>query len=379
MNNEMSNTPLHKTPLYKNHEDLGARIVPFAGYAMPVQYKEGIIAEHLWTRKSAGLFDVSHMGQALLKGKDHQTVAAFLETLIPADIINLAAGKQRYSQFLNEEGGIMDDFMVSRSLDPKEDGILTLVVNASMKEQDFSHIEKHLPEGIKLERKDSWALLALQGPLAEQVLMDMGTDTSDLLFMDVRRVSIKNIEVRISRSGYTGEDGFEISVPASDAVRLWDMLLSDERVHPIGLGARDSLRLEAGLCLYGHDIDPSTTPIEAGLIWSIQKRRRIEGGFPGYKKITNEIENGTKRTRVLIKPEGKVPAREGTGILDEDGNTIGILTSGGFGPSVNGPIAMGYVEKEHSSFGSKVQLLVRGKKLPAEVIAPSFVPSHYKR
>lgn len=370
---------LKTTPLYEEHVSLQARVVPFAGYKMPVQYPEGIIAEHLWTRSSAGLFDVSHMGQALLIGPDHDSIATFLETLVPADIKNLAEGKQRYTQFLDENGGIMDDFMVSRPAGVQGKGVLTLVVNASMKENDFAHIEKHLPRDMQLVRKEDWALLALQGPFAESVLVKLGADIASMFFMDVSETKIGNIAVRVSRSGYTGEDGFEISVAAKDAVALWRLLLSDDRVHPVGLGARDSLRLEAGLCLYGHDIDTTTTPVEANLLWSIQKRRRTEGGFPGSELIQNQIAAGCQRTRVIIKPEGRVPAREGTEILSPEGEKIGLLTSGGFGPSNNGPIAMGYVAKAFAKEGQELQLLVRGKSVPAHVVSGTFVPHGYKR
>ncbi|MDR1826725.1 MAG: glycine cleavage system aminomethyltransferase GcvT [Methylobacteriaceae bacterium] len=370
---------LKTTPLFGEHEILGARIVPFAGYKMPVQYPGGIIAEHLATRASAGLFDVSHMGQALLKGVDHATVAGFLETLIPADILTLKPGKQRYSQLLNADGGILDDLMVSRSADPGQDGTLTLVVNAATKEADFAHISAHLPAGITLERKESWALVALQGPKAEAVLADLGADVAAMGFMSVAVCTVGGIAARISRSGYTGEDGFELSVADGDVVALWRRLLADDRVRPVGLGARDSLRLEAGLCLYGHDIDTRTTPVEADLLWSIQKRRRESGGFPGAAVVQRQIRDGVERLRVGILPEGRVPARDGTEILAPDGTPLGVITSGGFGPSVNGPVAMGYIKKSHATPGAAVRLMVRGKPVEARVAAMPFVPHAYKR
>jgi aminomethyltransferase len=365
-----------KTPLYDAHVSLGARMVPFAGYLMPVQY-DGILAEHAHCRAAAGLFDVSHMGQATLIGPDHATTARALEALVPADILNLQPGKQRYSQLLNAEGGILDDLMVHRLAGA--DGPLGLVVNAACKDADYAHIAAHLPEGVRLDIHADRALLALQGPEAVNVLVDLGADVAGWDFMDVGPATLAGIPVHLSRSGYTGEDGFEISLAATDAAALWAALVADARVKPIGLGARDSLRLEGGLCLYGHDIDTTTSPIEAGLIWSIQKRRREEGGFPGADRIKAEIAGGVARKRVGIKPEGRAPARDGTEIVDDAGNKLGIVTSGGFGPTIGGPIAMGYVAAEQAKPGTKVQLVVRGKPLPAEIVTLPFVPARFHR
>jgi aminomethyltransferase len=374
-----SDQPLLHTPLHGEHAALGARLVPFAGYAMPVQYADGIIAEHAWTRAHAGLFDVSHMGQATLAGPDHETTARVLESLVPADILGLQPGRQRYSQLLNEEGGILDDLMVSRSADPAEDGALALVVNASTKEADYAHIAARLPASVTLQRHGDRALLALQGPAAAEVLAAYDPTIHDMAFMSARKLSLGGIGVHASRSGYTGEDGFELSVAAERAVDLWRLLLETETVRPIGLGARDSLRLEAGLCLYGHDIDTATSPVEAGLAWSIQRRRREEGGFPGEARIRRELADGPTRMRVGILPEGRAPAREGTPVAAPDGRALGTVTSGGFGPTVGGPIAMGYVVREAAAPSTALHLTVRGKPLPARVAAMPFVPHRYRR
>ena len=370
---------LARTPLHDLHRRLGARMVPFAGYEMPVQYKDGILAEHNHTRTAAGLFDVSHMGQAFLAGPDHETTAKALEALIPADIVNLAPGKQRYSQLLNDEGGILDDLMVTRSADPAEGGVLMLIVNASRKDADYAHIEAHLPAGVKLLRADHRALLALQGPKAVDVLARHAPDLAQLPFMSVVSTRIGPIDCHISRSGYTGEDGYEISVNARKAADLAQRLLDGPEVKPIGLGARDSLRLEAGLCLYGHDIDETTSPIEAGLNWSIQKRRRQEGGFPGAARVQSELRDGPARLRVGLLPDGRAPAREGTEIRTTDGTQIGTVTSGGFGPTVGGPVAMGYVNRRFAEIGTPVVLAVRGKELVAKVVAMPFAPHRYFR
>lgn len=371
--------PLNRTPLYDLHRELGARMVPFAGYEMPVQYQLGIIKEHQHTRARAGLFDVSHMGQAHLIGPNHQTTAAALEALVPADILNLKLGMQRYTQLLNPEGGIVDDLMVIRPADPAADGKLLLVVNASRKEVDYEYISARLPASVRLEPQPDRALLALQGPEAADVLAKHSPEAVALGFMAARPASVGPFGCHISRSGYTGEDGFEISVAADQVVDLARLLLADEAVQPAGLGARDSLRLEAGLCLYGHELDEMTTPVEAGLIWSIQKRRREEGGFPGAERIQRELREGPKRLRVGIMPEGRAPARDGTEILDTSGARIGVITSGGFGPTVNGPIAMGYVETSFAKPGTPVQLMVRGKALPAQIVDLPFVPHRYFR
>ena len=372
---------LLQTPLHAEHVAAGARMVPFAGYDMPVQYPTGIMTEHNWTREHAGLFDVSHMGQAFLSADDnsHETVARALETLIPADILNLKPGQQRYSQLLDQNGGILDDLMVSRSADEADAGTLMLVVNASMKDADYAHMAAHLPEGVKLTRADDRALIALQGPAAAEVMAALAPEAAGMTFMAARAMKVAGIDCHVSRSGYTGEDGYEISVKADKAAELWRTLVANPEVKPIGLGARDSLRLEAGLCLYGHDIDTTTSPIEAGLIWSIQKRRREEGGFPGADRIQREITDGAGRVRVGLKPEGRAPAREGAVIATADGREVGIVTSGGFGPTVNGPVAMGYVSKDVSAPGTELNLMVRGKAIPAKVAPMPFAPHRYKR
>jgi len=380
----MSATPtsgqaLQRTPLYAQHLALGAKMVPFAGYEMPVQYPLGVLKEHLHTRAQAGLFDVSHMGQAFLVGPDHAATAAALEGLVPADILNLKPGHQRYTQLLDEDGGIIDDLMVTRSASAGDEGRLFLVVNASRKEVDYAHIAAHLPHAVRLEAMPDRALLAVQGPAAAQILASRCPLASRLSFMTATSTRIGELDCHISRSGYTGEDGFEISVPAANAAGLWDLLLRADELKPIGLGARDSLRLEAGLCLYGHDIDETTSPIEAGLGWSLQKRRRDEGGFPGAKRIQDELAHGPKRRRVGIRPEGRAPAREGTEVLSPTGERIGVVTSGGFGPSVTGPVAMGYVEASHAEVGTPVNLMVRGKALPAAIAPLPFVPHRYVR
>jgi aminomethyltransferase len=372
---------LLQTPLHAEHVALGARMVPFAGYDMPVQYPSGILTEHNWTRDHAGLFDVSHMGQAFLiaEDKSHETAARAIETLIPADILNLKPNQQRYSQLLADDGGILDDLMVTRVGAPGHEGWLYVVVNASMKDQDYAHIQARLPKGVTLNPKDGLALMALQGPSAAAVLAEKAPAAAGLAFMMSADVQIDGIWCHISRSGYTGEDGFEISVHAGEAAQLWRSLLAHPEVKPIGLGARDSLRLEAGLCLYGHDIDTTTSPIEAGLIWSIQKRRREEGGFPGAERVQREIKDGPTRVRVGLKPEGRAPAREGSVIATPDGREVGIVTSGGFGPTVNGPVAMGYVSRDAAGIGTDLHLIVRGKPIPAKVAAMPFAPHRYKR
>ncbi len=371
--------PLKRVPLHDAHVALGARIVPFAGYEMPVQYRDGIIAEHGWTREKAGLFDVSHMGQARIVAADHEAAARFLETLVPADILNLKPGQQRYTQLLNEQGGILDDLMVTRPVDPSLDGTLILVVNAGCKDHDYRHIETLLTEGVALHRDDDRALLALQGPGAAAVLARLAPEAAAMTFMSARPLPIAGIPAHVSRSGYTGEDGYEISVANRDARALWDKLLADPDVKPIGLGARDSLRLEAGLPLYGHDINQETSPVEAGLTWSIQRRRREEGGFPGQIRILNEIARGALRRRVGLLPEGRQPAREGAEIRTRDGQLVGEVTSGGFGPTVGGPVAMGYVVAEFSGLGTELDLIVRGKAIPARVVTLPFTPHRYRR
>jgi aminomethyltransferase len=371
--------PLARTPLHDLHVRRGARLVAFAGYDMPVQYADGILAEHAHTRAHAGLFDVSHMGQAFLIGPDHATTARALETLVPADILGLMQGRQRYTQLLDAEGGILDDLMVTRSADPDEDGALMLILNASRKAADYAHITAHLPDGVRLIRADHRGLLALQGPQAADVLARHVPGIAGLPFMGARSARFAGIDCHITRSGYTGEDGFEISVNAKRIVAVAERLLDAPEVKPIGLGARDSLRLEAGLCLYGHDIDETTSPIEAALAWSIQRRRREEGGFPGAARVQAELADGPSRLRVGILPEGRAPAREGTEIRATDGVEIGRITSGGFGPTVGGPIAMGYVGRRFAEPGTPVVLIVRGKEFAAKVVALPFVPHRYHR
>lgn len=366
-----------QTPLASAHVALGARMVPFAGYLMPVQYPAGIIAEHQWTREHAGLFDVSHMGQAVLVGPDHATTAAALEALIPADVRDLAPGRQRYSQLLADDGGILDDLMFARELGA--DGRILLVVNAGCKIADYAHIKARLPENVRLEIIEDRALIALQGPESQAVLESLGANVSGMRFMDVASVMVANVPAHASRSGYTGEDGFELSIAETDVLRVWDLLLEDPRVKAIGLGARDSLRLEGGLCLYGHEIDTTTSPIEAGLSWSIQKRRRKEGGFPGAARIQRELEEGPSRLRVGLLLAGRQPARDGAEIALKDGTIVGRVTSGGFGPSVEGPVAMGYVPMTLAQPGTDVDILVRGKALPARIVALPFVPARFRR
>lgn len=377
MANDVGASPLH-TPLHAAHVALGARMVPFAGYDMPVQYPTGIITEHQWTREHAGLFDVSHMGQGFLVGPDHATTAKALEALVPADVLNLGLGRQRYSQFLAEDGGILDDLMISRPTDAP-DGWLFLVVNAACKAADWAHVAAHLPAGVALRTIEDRALLALQGPEAEAVLVALGAPVAAMKFMDCAPMTLLGSDVHVSRSGYTGEDGFEISVPAVDAVRLWEALLADPRVKPIGLGARDSLRLEGGLCLYGHDIDTTTSPIEGALEWSIQKRRRLEGGFPGAARVQAELASGPAHRRVGLAFDGRQPAREGAEIATRDGRVVGRVTSGGFGPTVGAPIAMGWVEASLAAPGTELDVLVRGKAIPARVATLPFVPAGFRR
>jgi aminomethyltransferase len=376
--------PLLRTPLYSLHVSKNARMVPFAGYYMPVQYPDGIIAEHNHVRTEAGLFDVSHMGQAFLVGADHETVARALETMVPGDIVGLQPGRQRYTQLTDDNGGILDDLMVTRPDDPGEDGVLYLVVNAGTKEADYAHIAAKLPAGVRLLRADHRALIAIQGPSAMRSVARHCPEVVPMPFMSAMTARFDGIDCHISRSGYTGEDGFEISCKATRVRAIAERLISDPTVKLIGLGARDSLRLEAGLCLYGHDIDTTTSPVEAAIAWSIGKRRRQEleegkGGFPGAERIQRELREGVSRKRVGIKPEGKAPAREGTEIKSAEGETIGKVTSGGFGPSVNGPVAMGYVDTKHAAPGTALNLIVRGKPLPAQVVPLPFVPHRYVR
>ena len=370
---DISVSALRKTPLYALHLELGAKIVPFAGYELPVHYPAGILKEHLHTRAAAGLFDVSHMGQAELSGDDP---ASALELVTPADIKGLKDGQQRYALLLNAEGGIKDDFMVSRL--PGEPG-LRLVVNGATKEGDFVYITDRLNGAATLVPRHDWALLALQGPAAENVLSRHACGVEQLSFMKSARMSAAGIPIVVSRSGYTGEDGFEISVEAKEAERLARILLREPEVLPIGLGARDSLRLEAGLCLYGHDLNEVTDPVSANLAWSIGKRRRSSRDFPAADRILRLLSEGPRELRVGIRPEGRAPAREGTAIADSQGQIIGRVTSGGFGPSANAPVAMGYVVARFADEGTQIGLLVRGKPLPARIASLPFVPHRYKR
>jgi glycine cleavage system T protein (aminomethyltransferase) len=361
---------LERTPLYPLHSRLGAKLVPFAGYQMPLEYGAGILAEHRHTRAKAGLFDVSHMGQVRLAGAAADRA---LETLVPGDFLGLAPLRMRYTLLLNDEGGIVDDLMVTRRADE-----LHLVVNAARKHADVAYLRERLGAGIAIEPLEDRALLALQGPAAAAVLARFVPGIERLPFMSAVDTSLTGRRSLISRSGYTGEDGFEISLLAADAVALAEKLLCQKEVLPVGLGARDTLRLEAGLCLYGHDIDETTTPVEAGLSWTIARRRR-GGGFPGAATILAELAEGPRRRRVGLRPDGRAPAREGTAILDPGGRPVGRVTSGGYGPSLGGPIAMGYVESGHAGEGNALLLLVRDVPRPARVVPLPFVPTRYYR
>ena len=365
--------PLKRTPLHALHQELGARLVPFAGYEMPVQYPTGILAEHAQTRTAAGLFDVSHMGQVRLTAKPGQNAAKALETLVPGDISGLQPGQQRYTQFTNETGGILDDLMVTSTGDH-----LLLVVNAACKDADLAHIRKHLSATCEIEPMFSRGLLALQGPKAAEALARLVPSVATMKFMTGAFVTIDGAQCYVTRSGYTGGDGFEISTPGDATEAIARKLLAQAEVKPIGLGARDSLRLEAGLCLYGHDIDTTTTPIEAVLLWSIGKERRTQGGFPGADVIRKQITEGAPRKRIGLLPEGKAIAREGAEIA-LGGKVIGKVTSGGFAPTLGRAVAMGYVDKAHSANGTKVDLLVRGKPVPAEIVPMPFVKHAYYR
>ncbi|MDF1722353.1 MAG: glycine cleavage system aminomethyltransferase GcvT [Minwuia sp.] len=361
---------VQKTPLNDLHRALGGRMVPFAGYDMPVQF-DGIMAEHTHTRASAGLFDVSHMGQVRLVGANAD---AALESLIPSNMRELKSGKQRYSMFLNDAGGILDDLMITR-----RDDDLLLVVNAACKDADIAHLQAAMPADVAVVPMPERALIALQGPQAVAVLAGLIPGVDDLTFMTAGGFTWDGADLWISRSGYTGEDGCEISVPEGRVAAFAEALLADDRVKPIGLGARDSLRLEAGLCLYGHDIDTTTSPVEANLVWAMQKRRREAGDFPGGRRILAEIASGPSRRRVGLKPEGRAPIREGAAILDGDGQNVGRITSGGFGPSVGAPVAMGYVASALAEPGTALFAEQRGKSLPMQVVAMPFAPHNYKR
>lgn len=365
---------LSRTPLHALHLELGARMVAFAGYEMPVQF-QGIIAEHRHTRSAAGLFDVSHMGQLRVSGHG---AASALEALMPADIVDLPPGRQRYGLLTSEEGGILDDLMIANAGDH-----LFMIVNAARKEADLEHLQRHLHQRCTVRPLRDRALLALQGPAAASVMARIAPEAAELAFMDSRRLNIGGAECYISRSGYTGEDGYEISLPAPLAEDFARTLLARPEVAAVGLGARDSLRLEAGLCLYGHDIDTGTTPVEAALAWAVAKVRRPggarPGGFPGAERILGQLTEGVSRRRVGIRPTGRAPVREGAELIDAQGRHAGTVTSGTFGPSVNGPVAMGYVESAHAAAGATLDALVRGKPLPVEVAVLPFVQHRYHR
>ncbi len=368
----MSEAPLKTTPLDALHRRLGGRMVPFAGYDMPVQYPAGIMTEHLHCRAQASLFDVSHMGQASLYGAG---AAAALEALVPGDMLALKPGRQRYTLLMTPQGTILDDLMVANAGSER----LFLVVNASRKDIDLPHIAAHLPAGVTLQRHEDRALLALQGPAAVAVLSRFAAEVAAMPFMGFAAVKLAGIDCLVSRSGYTGEDGYEISVPSAAAEDFAEKLLAEPEVMPAGLGARDSLRLEAGLCLYGNDIDETTNPVEAALMWTIGKRRRMEWNFIGADAVRAMQDNGPTRLRVGIRPDGRAPARGHTDIATADGTIVGQITSGGFGPSLNAPCAMGYVRRDLAADGTELNLIVRGKPLPARVTPMPFFPHRYVR
>jgi aminomethyltransferase len=373
---------LKRTPLHALHVISGGKMVPFAGYDMPVQYATGVLREHLHTRNSAGLFDVSHMGQIALRPKSGRVedAAKALERLVPQDILAIPAGRQRYAQFTNGAGGILDDLMVANFASH-----LFLVVNAACKVEDEAHLRAGLSDVCTIEPLQNRALIALQGPKAESVLAKLCADAPSMRFMDAGPRQVDGIDCFVSRSGYTGEDGFEISVPSEQAERLAKVLLGNSDVLPIGLGARDSLRLEAGLCLYGHDIDTTTTPVEGALEWSIQKSRRQggarAGGFPGAAQILAQLEKGAPRRRVGLRAEGRAPVREGAPLFADSASSeqIGAVTSGGFGPSIDAPVAMGYLPSSQAASGGLVFAELRGQRLPLRIAPMPFVPNTYKR
>lgn len=374
-NSESDSQALAKTPLHDLHLELGARMVPFAGYHMPVQYRDGIIHEHQHTRTAAGLFDVSHMGQVRIIG---EAAASALESLAPMNVDGLETGQMRYGVFTDDGGGILDDFIVANAGEQ-----LSLVVNAACKKDDLLRMRAAMGDRCRIEEITDQALLALQGPAARDVLGAMAPALETMPFMTTANVELAGISCAVSRSGYTGEDGFEISVPAADAVRLARILLANDAVAPVGLGARDSLRLEAGLSLYGQDLSTQTTPVEAGLTWTIADVRRAggarAGGFPGEGPILKQLADGASRRLVGLRPRGRAPIRAGADLVNTDGTSIGIVTSGGFGPTVGGPVAMGYVGSEYRKPGTIVQAVVRGKQLPTEVVRLPFVERRYYR
>jgi len=375
------------TVLHAAHKALGARMTPFGGYDMPVQYEAGILKEHLWTRAHAGAFDVSHMGPAFLDlsapggspDERHAAIAGLVEPLVSGDIAGLKRGQIRYTLLLNEDGGIIDDLMIGRPMDTEFQGRLYIVVNAGGKEVDFNLIAQAAGRAARLDRADEGALIALQGPEAADVLAGIFPGVENLGFMTYRRLPIGRRSVRVARSGYTGEDGFEILVPAQNAKEFWDQLLADERVRPIGLGARDSLRLEAGLPLYGHDLDQTVSPIEAGLSFAVSKKRLKAGNMRGAARIAKELAKGPSRLRVGLKVLEGAPAREGAHILGPKGANLGVVTSGGFAPSLGAPIAMGFVPPARAKEGARLAVEVRGRAQAAEVVALPFVPHQYHR
>lgn len=370
---------LEQLDLHALHCDIGAKMVPFAGYEMPVQYRDGVMKEHLHCRHAAGLFDVSHMGQLILRPKTtYEAMALAFETLMPVDVLGLAEGRQRYGLLTNPTGGILDDLMFANRGDH-----IFVVVNAACKYDDIAHLSRHLAEVCDIEPIHNRGLLALQGPQAQAALARHLPAVVNMRFMDVATLDWQGSALWVSRSGYTGEDGFEISVPSADMLRFATALLAEPEVLPIGLGARDSLRLEAGLCLYGHDIDDTTSPVEAGLTWAMQKARRSggarAGGFEGDERILDELAEGPERLRVGLLPEGRAPMREGTLLFAQDGTPVGRVTSGGYGPSVEAPIAMGYVASHYASPGTLLTGEVRGKKMPVRIVQMPFHPTTYKR
>jgi len=360
-----------KTALYNYHKSLGAKFVPFAGYEMPVQYSSGIVEEHKITRTNAGLFDVSHMGQLLIEGNEN--LSDELEKIIPVDLKKIKLNQSKYSFLTNEKGGIYDDLIIT-----KVDNGFSIILNAACKDNDFKIIKNSIGSKFKLTLYKNLSLIALQGPKSSEILEKIINEVSSLKFMNGNKFSYNEKEIYITRSGYTGEDGFEISIP-NELVEDFVKKVVSKGAKPIGLGARDTLRLEAGLCLYGHDINETTSPIEANLKWAISKRRREEGGFVGYSKIKSDMNGSLSRLRVGVKPEGKIIAREGVKIFSEDNKEIGSITSGTFGPSVNGPIAMGYVKLNFSKLGTKVLLEVRGKKHNATISELPFYKKNYMR
>ena len=371
---------LRKTPLYDLHRDLGAKLTEFAGYEMPVQYGLGILGEHQHTRAKAGLFDVSHMGQVILRGRSYTETALALEKLLPTDVLGLEVGRQRYGLLTTNSGGILDDLMFSNRGDH-----IFIVLNAACKNSDIKHLKSLLEPEILVEEVLNRALIALQGPASETVLGELNPQVKNMKFMDVETLLVSGVECWISRSGYTGEDGFEISIPAADAELVTRSILSNENVEFIGLGARDSLRLEAGLCLYGHDINQATTPVEASLTWAIQKVRRANGeragGFIGSKIILKQLDEGTERKRVGFLPQTRAPMREGVEVFETERSkdTIGIITSGGYGPTVGHPVAMGYIDSKYAQNKNNLFGELRGKRVPVKVSKIPFVPLNFKR